>query len=263
MQILISSLFCGYEKIKELDRFIKNECKGKFGAEYTFKNDKDYIPVFEGIIKNADYPISFHGPLIGAEPASRKGTEDYEKFIAAYEKTFELAKKYNARHVVYHTSYLPYKKEEIAENLEICIENTEKIIAMAKSADVKLLVENLPTPPKGLALIDNKAFFSLFNRLDADIIIDTGHANITGLDYGAFIEKYSNRVEAYHFHNNEAKADTHKNIFEGTFDFDKMKKVYQKFTPKADIIMEYKPNGIVTYDDIKKHAEYVFENFNR
>lgn len=260
--VLISSLYCGYEKIEALDRFLKDECKCAFGGEYTFVNHRDYVERFENVIKNADYPISFHGPLIDAEPAS-ESKDEYEKFILSYEKTFDLAKKYNARHVVYHTSYKPYKKDEIDRYFEICLKNTQTVLDMAKKAKVKVLIENLPAPPKGLALIDGKAFFSLFKRLDADIIIDTGHANLMGLDYVSFIEEYAPKVRAYHFHNNHADWDSHRPIFDGTFDFNKLEEAYKKFTPNADIVVEYKLHKDVSFLDIKNHAEYISERFCR
>lgn len=260
MEVLISSLYCGYEKIDELHRFL-DSLEGKFGGEYTVMNKPEYIKFFEDVVKMAYYPISFHGPLIDAEPVSKKGSADYGAFISAYEKTFELAKKYNARHVVYHTSYLPFKEDELERNFDICVENTAKIVDMANKANVKLLIENLPNPPGGLALIDGKRFFELFKYVDAKAIIDTGHANIMGLDYERFIRENCDRVQAYHFHNNQGKWDTHNSIFDGTFDFEKMKAVYNELTPDADIVIEYKPTCGLSFTDIAKHGEYIMESF--
>jgi len=260
MALLISSLYCGYEKIEELDRFLK-ENEGTFGGEYTFKNDKDYVKKFENTIKNADYDLSFHGPLINAEPAALKGSAEYRDFTEAYEKTFELAKKYNARHVVYHTSYKPYKGDDIPRAFEICFENTKHIVEMAKRAGVRLLIENLPVPPGGLALIDNEKFFDMFKKLDADAIIDTGHANITGLDCEKFISEYADRVKAYHFHNNMGRWDTHNGVFDGTFDFLAFENLFKKYTPDRDIVIEYKPTCGLGYEDIKKHGIYIKQRF--
>ncbi|MBE6007623.1 MAG: sugar phosphate isomerase/epimerase [Lachnospiraceae bacterium] len=260
MALLISSLYCGYEKIEELDRFLKDS-GDVFGGEYTFKNDTDYIRRFESVIKYADYPISFHGPLINAEPFSLKGSRDYNMFIEAYEKAFELAVKYGARHIVYHTSYKPYKREDIPFAFEVCLENTYRIAEMAKQAGVSLLVENLPIPPGGEALIDNEKFFGMFKKLDADVIIDTGHANITGLDVEAFVAQYGERVKAYHIHNNKGRYDTHNSIFEGSFDFSAFEKVYKKYTPFNDIILEYKPTCGLDYADIKEHCMYIKNRF--
>ena len=260
MTLLISSLYCGYEKIEELDAFLKDN-DGVFGGEYTFKNDAEYIRRFENVIKYADYPVSFHGPLINAEPFSLKGSADYDMFIESYEKTFELAAKYNARHVVYHTSYKPFKKEDIPFAFDICFENTAKIVDMAKQAGVKLLIENLPIPPGGDALIDNEKFFDMFKKLDAFVIIDTGHANITGLDVERFVGEYSDRVKAYHIHNNKGRWDTHNSIFEGTFDFTAFEEVYKKYTPYNDIVLEYKPTCGLSYSDIKGHGLYVKNRF--
>ena len=260
MALLISSLYCGYEKIEELDAFLKDN-EGALGGEYTFKNDVEYIRRFENVLKYADYPLSFHGPLINAEPFSLKGSKDYDMFIESYEKTFELASKYSARHVVYHTSYKPFKKENIPFAFEVCFENTARIVGMAEQAGVRLLIENLPIPPGGEALIDNKMFFDMFKKLDAFAIIDTGHANITGLDVEKFVAEYGNRVKAYHIHNNKGMWDTHNSIFEGTFDFSEFEKIYKKYTPFNDIILEYKPTCGLSYGDIKEHSLYVKNRF--
>ena len=64
MAVLVSSLYSGYDKINELDEFIKNVNTENLGGEFTFKNDPDYIRKLERILSNADYPVSFHGPLI-------------------------------------------------------------------------------------------------------------------------------------------------------------------------------------------------------
>lgn len=263
MAVLVSSLYSGYDKINELDEFIKNVNTENLGGEFTFKNDPDYIRKLERILSNADYPVSFHGPLINTEAASVKGTRQYDMFIENYIKTFEIAKKYGVRHVVYHTSYKPYKPEEIPAALEICMENTEKAAFMAKQAGVNLLIENLPVPPGGIQLISNENFFEMFKILpETNIIIDVGHANITGLDYESFIKKYHSRVKAYHIHNNEGKADIHNSIFKGTFDFERFKSVYKAFTPDRDIVLEYKPQSGLSYEDIKRHAEYVKREFS-
>lgn len=256
--VLVSSLYSGYDKIDELDNFIKNIGMENVGAEFTFKNDPDYIRKLEAILSNADYPFSFHGPLINTEAASVKGTREYDAFVENYIKTFESAKKFGVSHVVYHTSYKPYKPEDITQALEICIENTDKISTMARQAGVNLLIENLPVPPGGLQLISNENFFNLFKILpETNIIIDIGHANITGLDYEAFIKEYSNRVRAFHIHNNEGKADIHNSIFKGTFDFNRFKRVYKTYTRDRDIVLEYKPQSGLTYGDIRSHAAYV------
>ncbi len=260
MALLISALYCGYDKISELDRFLK-EREGRFGGEYTCKNDRAYLKRLEELIKNADYPISFHGPLVDAEPASLKGSREYDEFVAAYDKTFELAKKYGARHIVYHTSYKPYKKEDIPKAFDICFENTAFVADMAKKAGVRLVIENLPIPPGGLSLIDNEAFFAMFKSLESDILIDTGHANISGLDLKRFAAGYAGRIKACHFHNNEGKADTHNSIFEGSFDFRGFKEIYKKYMPGADIVLEYKPGCGLSFLDIESHGEYVIKEF--
>lgn len=180
MEVLISSLYCGYEKIDELHRFL-DSLEGKFGGEYTVMNKPEYIKFFEDVVKMAYYPISFHGPLIDAEPVSKKGSADYGAFISAYEKTFELAKKYNARHVVYHTSYLPFKEDELERNFDICVENTAKIVDMANKANVKLLIENLPNPPGGLALIGGKRFLSFLNMLTPKLLSTQATPTLWGL----------------------------------------------------------------------------------
>ena len=260
MALLISSLYCGYEKIEELDRFIRDN-EGAFGGEYTFKNDREYIKKLEGLLFGAPYDVSIHGPLIDAEPSAPKGSKEYESFIEAYEKTFETAIKLKARHIVYHTSYLPYKKEDIKKAFDVCYENTAGIVDMAKKAGVKLLVENLPTPPGGLSLIDNDVFQTMVENIGADVIIDTGHANITGFDVEKFVAKNFNKVKAYHFHNNSGKGDTHRGIFDGSFDFDMLEKVYKKYTCGADIIIEYKPTNGLSYEDIKNHSQYIKNKF--
>ena len=48
-----------------------------------------------------------------------------------------------------------------------------------------------------------------------------------------------NKIISYHLHNNDGKKDSHDSIFYGSFNIDEFLEIYNKYTNKADLVLEY------------------------
>ena len=69
------------------------------------------------------------------------------------------------------------------------------------------------------------------------------------------MERLKDKIAAYHIHNNNGYNDNHDRIRNGNLDFDEFLKCYKKYTPDADLVIEY---GKQCYDD----NEGIIEDIN-
>ena len=113
-------------------------------------------------------------------------------------------------------------------------------------------------------MYNNEEYDKIFSsNSDAISIIDVGHSHINNMDIEGFLIKHSDRVKAYHFHNNNGIDDQHNSINDGSIDYDKILELFKKYTPNADIVLEYEPHTSLSNDDLLKQFQYILEYIKR
>ena len=124
---------------------------------------------------------------------------------------------------------------------------------MAKEAGAKVLVENVGLDNRGNCLFNQEDFIGLFDQLRswAGCLIDTGHAFINRWDMERVISALAGKIEGYHLHNNDGKNDIHRPMFEEGLFYSKQDTLQllhcmNRYTPKADWILEYAPDPDTT-----------------
>lgn len=213
----------------------------------AFTHDPDYWDRLEAILDKLHCPVSFHGPYIGVEATALPDTIEQEWLFKSYEKVMKLASQHGVKHIVFHTTQKGFQKEEKDFYQKVSHVNIKVLLKMAKQYQVNLLIENLPFPKQEAPLHNNHEYQMLFETYpEASSIIDIGHAHMNKTDITGFLSKYSDRVKAYHFHNNDGVADQHNTIDDGTFSFRQFSEVYKRYTPSASIVLEYEPHTKLT-----------------
>ncbi|AOT71480.1 sugar phosphate isomerase/epimerase family protein [Geosporobacter ferrireducens] len=193
--------------------------------------------------KNLDrfkaYPSALHGPYYYTEHAKKKGCTEYETAKAYFIKTLELAKELNSKYIVYHHNNCPVNPENRDEILKNSVENLLELDALAKDYHVAIVVENAGVLSRGNMLFDESQFIELAKNMDNRILIDIGHAfaNNWNLDY--VISALKDKIVSYHLHNNDGVEDHHNRIRDGKFNINDFFESYKKYTPKADLVIEY------------------------
>lgn len=263
--VFVSSLIRGMDQMEEVALWVNHLNRPDVGVELiAFTHDEAYWNRLEAILEKLSCPVSFHGPYVGTEGTSQRGTQPWEHIMDSYRRVFELAAKYGIRHVVYHTTQLGWKPEEVDAKRASSDANALQLMEMAKEKGVQLLVENLPYPvQKGLVpLYTNEQYTEYFRQYPQQYsIIDIGHAHVNHLDLEKFLEEHGNRVLAYHFHNNDGKMDQHNHIFDGTFSFEEFAPLFRKFTPKASVVMEYEPHVTISWEELESQLNWIQDKF--
>lgn len=232
---------------------------GELGLELFPEFDKpEYADLVE---KNFDrirrYPISLHGPYFDSDFSYRKGTEEYRRSIGYLEKTLALGKRLDAAYVVYHHNNRAFAPEEREEVLANARENFPEIRDLCGKYGVPLAIENAGVRFHGNMLLDEEEFIEECRRLDADILIDIGHAHANGWNLSHVMEALKDRIVSYHLHNNDGVRDLHRRIFDGTLDFPAFLETWKCLTPEADLVLEYCPEAAEDVQGVRADAAYV------
>ena len=265
MNVFVSSLIRDISQVETVAHWVNGLGEPNIGVELlAFTQSDSYWKTLRGVLEKLRCPVTFHGPYIGTEGTSAPGTDAERYLMESYQRVFLLAREYGVRHVVYHTTQLNFPPRDVEEMRTLAERNASAIISMAEEAGVGVLIENLPYPPAAdrAPLYTNEAYGSFFTRYpEANSIIDIGHAHINGMDISGFLRQHGKRVKAYHFHNNDGVLDLHNDIYDGTFSYGDFAPVYIRYTPQADIVLEYEPHVELDDKALLSQIDYVLSNF--
>lgn len=259
MKLFISSLIKGMEQMEEIALWVNQKQEDGLGVELiAFTHDEVYWDHLKKLLSRLSCPMTFHGPYINVEATSQKGTWEYSHLIDSYSRVCNLAAEHHVNHIVFHYTQKgvleaekPYIKERMMENLRT-------VLDIGKREGAEILVENLPFPSSGLPLCTNEEYQELYDQFpDMFGLIDMGHAHLTQLPMDEFLEKYGEKIRAYHFHNNDGLRDCHNSITNGTIDYEAFARLFQRYTPDARIVLEYEPHAWVSEEQLERDIEYV------
>lgn len=254
MSYFISALIGGMKRMEEVAEWIDSRPFPHLGIELiAFTHQEEYWNRLTHILEKLRCPVSFHGPYVGTEGTSPKGSKEQEWLIESYDRVMKMAARYEVEHIVYHYTQKGCEQAEKEQKQRAAKENLDILLEMAASYGVNLLIENLPFPKVGVPVFDNKEYSDLFEEYkDGLSIIDVGHAHMNHMDIEAYLKSHGKQVKAYHFHNNNGIEDQHNRMSDGTFSFETFSKVYKKYTPSANIVLEYEPHTKLGQEDLLK-----------
>ena len=265
MNVFVSSLIRDISQVEVVSYWVDSLNKPNIGVELlAFTQSDSYWETLCGVLKKLRCPVTFHGPYIGIEGTSAAGTDAERRLMESYRRVFLLAGEHGVRHVVYHTTQLGFSPDEVEEMRILAERNVSAVLNMAEETGVSVLIENLPYPLSAdkAPLYTNVEYASFFTRYPkANSIIDVGHANMNGMDIPEFLRQHGKRVKAYHFHNNDGVRDLHNDIHSGTFSYSDFAPAYMRYTPQADIVLEYEPHVGLDDEALRSHIGYVLSNF--
>lgn len=188
--------------------------------------------------------LSVHAPFQNLDLSNPAA--EFEEIRQTYLWTFEICRKYGAKHCVCH----PYggsrpehdAPERWAEARKCCLERVLCLNEEAKSYGVELLVENMP---QRRGLLDQAQFIQLFAPWEElNFLIDVGHANLQRWDMDQALRQLGPRIRAYHINDNLGDFDSHLHAWEGIFGWGPFFAGYVKYTPNAALVCEYNEGPI-------------------
>ena len=160
-----------------------------------------------------------HMPYPNYVPRAAKALNDYLRDVVA-PKSMEICAFFNCPYIVIHGFKLAYflgSEEEEWRRTEKFLDN---LAPMAKDMGITMCIENLYDSLNGHLVegpccnarkaADRKDRMN--DRYHAQVLgfcFDTGHANLTGLDFEDFITTLDYRLKVLHIHDNDGVSDLH------------------------------------------------------
>ncbi|MBC2582092.1 sugar phosphate isomerase/epimerase [Clostridium sp. DJ247] len=221
-------------------------------------HDRQFIDILDkNLDKFENYHISLHGPYYHTEHSSEKGSIEYENSKEYFRSTLELSKQLNSRYIVYHHNNCRVKLENRIEMISNSTENLLELNELAKAYGVDIVVENAGVLSRNNMLFDEEQFIEIAKGIDNKILIDIGHAFANNWNLNHVISELKHRIVAYHLHNNDGVEDNHNRIRDGKLDIDGFFEIYKKYTPSADLVIEYSKNCRKDVDGIIKDVNEI------
>lgn len=215
----------------------------EFGVEILveFGTEFYWTKLLKKVMADRTGNLSIHGQFTGINLAAKdldeKAVFDYYKW------GFDRYNQYGAAHFVIHPEgklEAPATAQEIADGRSRAIERIGKLSQIAKEEGVNLLVENLRPNNYGM-IFDQENFIKLFGLLpDVGCLIDTGHLRLSEWELTPVISALADRIFAYHINDTYGLLDEHKPVGQGVIDWVAFFRDYKKYTPNAEMVLEYK-----------------------
>lgn len=262
-KIYLSTYGVAFSDYETLKKQIEEFSDFQLGVEYaTSWTDPDFFEKLDAQVENLKgIPATIHSPFI--EICTVPGSSEEQMMEVAFTRACGYYKAFHATSMVFHTNESSFPKEEKeakrARVREVLLDWYQRL----KDQGIEMTVENVGYPKKQNQLFDYDQFIQLFQELPEEIgcLIDTGHAMLNGWDMVKLIETLGPRIRGYHLNNNDGIHDSHYPLYdpEGFYSPEQMDEVLRaiaRYSPDADLGIEYAPDGRFTqeslYEDIRR-----------
>jgi sugar phosphate isomerase/epimerase len=198
--------------------------------------------------------LSFHCPYKLVNEAVNKNSVIWERTLNAFKYAMELCKKYKGEYMVIHTNEAIWDKTEDEEYVR---ENLYTLLKLAEEYEITAAVENVGIGPNNIFTMDK--YIDLFKEYkNVKALIDVGHAFANAWNVEKLVYELKDKIIAYHIHDNYGSSDLHLPIGKGKFNWHKFFKIYNKYTPEASLVLEYRTG--TTKNNIENGIRYIERN---
>lgn len=203
------------------------------------------------------HPCSLHGPYYRTEHSKATGTDEYARSMTYFRQTLLLSRELNSRYIVFHHNNCRVEPAHRPQMIATSTENLRKLRGEADHFSIPLVIENAGVLSRGNMLFDEQQFIAMAEKEPENILLDVGHAHANGWDLNRVMEKLAPKIVAYHVHNNDQRDDDHNRIGDGTLDFARFFAWYNRYTPQADIVIEYGKHCATDVNGILQDVTYI------
>lgn len=256
---LSTNMYRGFEFDRVLfwlDRF-----PGELGVEvFPMFHEEAFEPILKACMgRLGQVPVSFHEPYYCAEHGKAAGTPEYERTMGLLSRTIPYMAELSARYMVFHHNNCAVgeKEEERKALLDTARENYRETARLCSGQGILLAVENAGVGRN--ALFDEEEFIRECRMLKCPVLIDIGHAHANGWRLENVLRRLGVQIISFHLHNNDGSHDSHRRIHDGTLDFEEFLRLYERYTPQADMVLEYSPDVAGDEAGIEADIRYLLE----
>jgi sugar phosphate isomerase/epimerase len=168
------------------------------------------------VLAARDLSVTVHAPHIDC--AMGNINERLRRAAVEGVKTsLDMAAAVDAGGVVVHGGATRQRYPEAVQSFsrEQALASVEECARYAASVKMPLCLENSrETPEKCHHTATPERLAAFLADLDVEtdylrLTLDVGHANVTGIPYGEFVDRFGDRIQIVHLHDNDGTADDH------------------------------------------------------
>jgi sugar phosphate isomerase/epimerase len=163
-----------------------------------------------------DLTYTVHAPHVDCTPGNLN-EKLREAFVAGVRSSLDLAASIDAGGVVVHGGSLcrrypdrvnRHTREQAVTSMRACARHAEAVgvpLCLENQRETDGKRRNTATPDSLQSFLDDVDAAPEYLRLTLDV----GHAKATGLDHGAFVDRFGDRIHVVHLHDNDGSDDQH------------------------------------------------------
>lgn len=199
---------------------------------------KSIIGNYKGLFKDFNNIKALHGPFLDLKPASPD--KDIRRISQEkYFNTLKIAEELEMDYVIFHSQMNPLLNEPQIMELNYS----------QKGEFVNSLMNK--TSYRGIVLIENifekdpKDMLRLVDKVESEkvkLILDIGHAKLSGISIENWIKELNNHIAYIHFHSNNGIYDQHKSPSDE--EIEELLNLIDKYQIDPVISLEYKKMNI-------------------
>lgn len=198
--------------------------------------DKNRITALNGIRWSCNKKYTVHAPFVGINIALPQGPL-LNATLKRLKNSIASASALECEQWVFHpglktATSMFYPGMDWNQNLD----SVRQLVRYARRQDVKACIEN---GMEAFVMKNVDEFRRFYNEIGEDVglVLDTGHANITGQLEG-FLLEFSNRLVHLHVHDNHGKFDEHLSVGDGNIDWKMVGQYLRKAPFEKTVIIE-------------------------
>lgn len=231
MEVFISQLIDEKDYLKIIDKYQVNLEIIDFSIADVLDNPQPFIENYLDA-KYDEITLAIHGPYFDLIPATFDSLIR-EATLKRFNQTYEIAKKINAKYIIFHTGYLKniyFYESWLANSILFWNEFLKD-----KDNSIQIYLENVfeddyHAIKKLMTTINNPIF---------NLCVDLGHANIrNNYQLKDWIFELKDYIKHFHFHNNDGNNDQHQSIIKGTIDYQEILHLIKQLNINASCTLE-------------------------
>ncbi len=186
-----------------------------FSSPYCLDKQDEFIENYKNELGDlyGQIDISLHGPYVELSPGTR---DELIAKVSKYrmQQVYDVAKKMNAKYIVYHNAYYPNTYSYI-EWMQNAPDYWNEFLQDKKKDNIKIHIEN----------VFEEDYFIINELMEeigdekTSVCLDVGHVNVYSKvevkEWMRILKKY---IKHMHIHNNKGDKDSHLGINKGSLD---------------------------------------------
>lgn len=221
-----------------------------FASPYCLDRQDEFIQNYRDDLGDlfGKIDLAVHGPFVELCPGTR---DELIAKVSKYrmQQGYDVAKKLNAKYVVYHNGYFPRTYSYI-EWMQNAPNYWNDFLSDKKDDGIKVHIEN----------VFEEDYFILNELMEeiadekTSVCLDIGHANVySKIDVREWIKILKRYIKHMHIHNNLGDRDTHLGINKGEIDIMEILDIMKE----KDITVSLE---IADLDQLKESLDILYQN---